>query len=246
MAGILHTAASARADSIRSERDWTSLVEFRVNKVSKNIPSVAAAVRDCAKYLTERAFRHTARLRTAMQPLEKITRRFDELHNADVSSLTGTLNEQHLATVSSLSAELNSLEAEVAVLKADRASRDAIITKLEAEYESVQAARRLDVLQLAALLPTRGFELVETDDAEFEAALLDKVQSQSQTHRRAAAPTPGKTFEARQAWREVDAKRAQAEARAAHAELRKHMKEAPKAIRVWRRNPRRECDPAHE
>ena len=59
IASLLSAAATARAESIRMEQDWEKLEPFRVNKLAT--PGSIAAVKEIAKLLSERTFRHTAR-----------------------------------------------------------------------------------------------------------------------------------------------------------------------------------------
>ena len=89
------------------EQDWHKLEPFRVNKLSS--PGSMAAVKEIAKLLSERAFRHTARLRAALQPLEKLFGQYEAVHESELRQLADRLEARGLDRGKSASASTGSL-----------------------------------------------------------------------------------------------------------------------------------------
>lgn len=247
VASLLSAAATARAESTRMEHDWNQLVQFRCSKLAK--PGAKTAVEQIAKLLAERSFWQTSRLRAALEPLEKLFQRIEALHAKDLESLAASMSAQHQAEKNGLSEEISALQAQVKALNAAVAERDTRLTKLGVAYDAVQIAREVDVQRLRALLP-EGYELVHTDDANFEAGLAQKLGAQSRAYRKAVEMERAEAKAEAKVWaaglqsgrRLGDAQEprgattscAQAEADATFAALKQHL-ETPKAIRVWRR-----------
>ena len=242
LAAMLNAATVARTDSLRAEKQWTQLVEKSVKALGAAIsPKVVAVCREFATILAESCVRVTTGLRNALQPIERLPFLWGELHAADLDSLGATLRAQHDTEVASLKDEVRTLDALVQALTAERDERDAKIATLEAAYAQVQEARRVDALQLRALVPDEGFELVHTDDAAFDAQVAAKVAYLRQAQDRTIDTSAGAFLDPGDVQNlttlgggEGAQIGTMAAARAAHAVLARTV-EAPKAIRIWRR-----------
>lgn len=152
----LGAAESARGESIRAEEEWRPLLEDMMRRLK--MPSHAAAVRECARILSVRAFRHTQRLRAHLQTIERIVRGYGAMHAADLDAMCASLNAESSCCQSLLASELSALDAQVAQLQEERAQQRARIAQLEATVASLHHTRKIDAERLHALLP-------EGDDA---------------------------------------------------------------------------------
>ena len=231
VADMLHMAKVARTESVRAEQNWNLLESFRVNQLCRS-PASVTAVQELSKLLSERAFRHTSRLRAALQPLEKLLHRMEALHTTDLHTLTARLQAEHMMENTAMCEELAALETEVQLLRANVAQKDARIAHLESAYANVQAARRTDAQRLQALVP-EGYKLVSTDDAEFNEGLAARLAAQSRAQKN-MLDAELSAIQAKEGW-EPEASYAQVEAHARYLDTRRYL-DKPKAIRVWRRH----------
>ena len=160
-----------------AQTDWGPQLEAMCSKIKG--PATVAAVRQCAKLLAVRSFRHLDRLRGELNRLETIARQFEQILDADLKALSTQLRLQQEAATACLASELRVAERQIEDLQAKLSIRDCEIARLQSACADANAARRLDADRVSALMSEDDAHAI-SDDERFEAQLAASVHAYRQ------------------------------------------------------------------